>query len=149
MRVFCRFHPDIGVNFSMKMAIAVSVLLSILIVQSIQADKWSSIETEHFVIMFAGSERSARNIQKIAEDFYPKVTDDLGYSAKRKITIWFYESKKEFKRASNAPIQDWTAMHIWLYIFKTGVPYNVMYERGFDGSDAGCALHHHWRISSV
>lgn len=37
-----------------------------------------------------------------------------------------------------SPIQDWTAMHVWLYIFKTGVPYNVMYERGFDR--IGCWL---------
>lgn len=37
-----------------------------------------------------------------------------------------------------SPIQDWTAMHVWLYIFKTGVPYNIMYERGFDR--IGCWL---------
>ncbi|UGV40540.1 phosphoadenosine phosphosulfate reductase family protein [Methanococcoides orientis] len=37
-----------------------------------------------------------------------------------------------------SPIQDWTAMHVWLYIFKTKVPYNVMYERGFDR--IGCWL---------
>lgn len=37
-----------------------------------------------------------------------------------------------------APIQEWTAMHVWLYIFKSKVPYNVMYERGFDR--IGCWL---------
>ena len=39
---------------------------------------------------------------------------------------------------SAAPIQDWTALHVWLYIFKTGVPYNPMYECGFDR--IGCWL---------
>lgn len=35
-------------------------------------------------------------------------------------------------------IQDWTALHIWLYIFKKGVPYNVWYERGLER--IGCWL---------
>ncbi|MBN1134322.1 MAG: phosphoadenosine phosphosulfate reductase family protein [Methanosarcinaceae archaeon] len=37
-----------------------------------------------------------------------------------------------------APIQDWTALHVWLYIFKTGAPYNPIYECGFDR--IGCWL---------
>jgi len=37
-----------------------------------------------------------------------------------------------------APIQDWTALHVWLYLFKTGAPYNPLYERGFDR--IGCWL---------
>ncbi|MDW7731589.1 MAG: phosphoadenosine phosphosulfate reductase family protein [Methanolobus sp.] len=37
-----------------------------------------------------------------------------------------------------APIQNWTAMHVWLYIFKHKLPYNLMYENGFDR--IGCWL---------
>lgn len=37
-----------------------------------------------------------------------------------------------------APIQDWTALHVWLYIFRTGAPYNPLYEQGFDR--IGCWL---------
>ncbi|TGC08968.1 phosphoadenosine phosphosulfate reductase domain-containing protein [Methanolobus halotolerans] len=37
-----------------------------------------------------------------------------------------------------APIQNWTAMHVWLYIFKHDLPYNPMYENGFDR--IGCWL---------
>jgi phosphoadenosine phosphosulfate reductase len=37
-----------------------------------------------------------------------------------------------------APIQHWTAMHVWLYIFKNKLPYNPMYEEGFDR--IGCWL---------
>jgi phosphoadenosine phosphosulfate reductase len=37
-----------------------------------------------------------------------------------------------------APIQNWTAMHVWLYIFKNRLPYNPLYERGFDR--IGCWL---------
>ena len=59
--------------------------------------------------MFTGGGDTAQEIQEIAEDFYPKVTSDLGHSVKRKITIWFCESQKEFSRAVNAPIQDWAA----------------------------------------
>ncbi|HOI13697.1 MAG TPA: phosphoadenosine phosphosulfate reductase family protein, partial [Methanoculleus sp.] len=31
-----------------------------------------------------------------------------------------------------APIQQWTAMHVWLYIFREKAPYNRLYERGLD-----------------
>ncbi len=37
-----------------------------------------------------------------------------------------------------APIQSWTAMHVWLYIFKNDLLYNPMYENGFDR--IGCWL---------
>jgi hypothetical protein len=93
-------------NRIMKLAIA---LLTFVFVLGVRAEIWSSVESEHFDVRFTGSEAAARNIQEIAEDFYPKVTTDLGYSTERKITIWFCESQKEFNRAVNAPIQDWAA----------------------------------------
>lgn len=37
-----------------------------------------------------------------------------------------------------SPIQDWTALHIWLYIFKKEAPYNVWYDRGMER--IGCWL---------
>lgn len=37
-----------------------------------------------------------------------------------------------------SPIQDWTALHIWLYIFKKKAPYNVWYDRGMER--IGCWL---------
>lgn len=37
-----------------------------------------------------------------------------------------------------APIQNWTAMHVWLYLFKNKLPYNPLYEKGFDR--IGCWL---------
>ena len=36
------------------------------------------------------------------------------------------------------PIQNWTALHVWLYIFKENVPFNPLYEKGF--SRIGCWL---------
>ncbi|MDD4483441.1 MAG: phosphoadenosine phosphosulfate reductase family protein [Methanoregula sp.] len=35
-------------------------------------------------------------------------------------------------QVSAAPIQDWTALHVWLYLFREKAPYNVLYERGLD-----------------
>lgn len=31
-----------------------------------------------------------------------------------------------------SPIQNWSAMHVWLYIFYKKEPYNVWYTRGLD-----------------
>jgi phosphoadenosine phosphosulfate reductase len=35
-------------------------------------------------------------------------------------------------QVSAAPIQHWTALHVWLYLFREGAPYNVLYEQGLD-----------------
>jgi phosphoadenosine phosphosulfate reductase len=37
-----------------------------------------------------------------------------------------------------SPIQDWTALHVWLYIFAKGVDYNPWYSRGL--ARIGCFL---------
>ncbi|MEM3525859.1 MAG: phosphoadenosine phosphosulfate reductase family protein, partial [Candidatus Jordarchaeaceae archaeon] len=34
------------------------------------------------------------------------------------------------KQISAAPIQDWTALHVWLYIFQQKVPFNPLYDKG-------------------
>ena len=91
-------------KFVMKL---IFLLLSFVFIFSVRAEEWSSIESVHFVVLYTGSKDAAQDVQKIAEDFYPEVTRDLGYSTGRKITIWFYQSQKEFSRATNAPIQDW------------------------------------------
>jgi len=31
-----------------------------------------------------------------------------------------------------APIQHWTALHVWLYIMQEKAPYNILYEQGLD-----------------
>ncbi|MGA1849178.1 MAG: phosphoadenosine phosphosulfate reductase family protein [Thermoplasmatota archaeon] len=37
-----------------------------------------------------------------------------------------------------SPVQDWTALDVWLYIFSRNVPYNPLYEKGFQR--IGCWL---------
>jgi len=37
-----------------------------------------------------------------------------------------------------SPIQHWTALHVWLYIFDRKLPYNIWYERGMER--VGCFL---------
>lgn len=41
-------------------------------------------------------------------------------------------------QVSASPIQHWTALHIWLYLFREKAHYNPLYERGFDR--IGCWL---------
>ena len=42
------------------------------------------------------------------------------------------------KQIGVSPIQNWTAMHVWLYIFMKKAPYNKLYELGLDR--IGCYL---------
>lgn len=41
-------------------------------------------------------------------------------------------------QVSASPIQEWTALHVWLYIFWKDLPYNPLYERGYER--IGCYL---------
>lgn len=101
-----------GATTTMFARIAIRLTVGLLlfgIISCSAAEAWSAIESERFVVMHNESEKAARNVLNIAEGFYPKVTSDLGYSPKRKITIWFCRTQKEFGMAVNAPIQDWAA----------------------------------------
>ena len=48
------------------------------------------------------------------------------------------ESKRIFRnwivknQISAAPIHNWTALHVWLYLFREQAPWNPLYERGLD-----------------
>lgn len=83
------------------------IVLISFFAQFAYTEEWSVLESENFVIRYIKDVKSAKEIQKIAEDFLPKVSDNLGCQVDRKIDIWFCETRKEFNRAVNAPIQDW------------------------------------------
>ena len=85
------------------------LLLLLLVVFSARATVWSSVKDEHFVVLYSENEGRAKDILKMSEDFFAEVTSDIGYLPTRKITIWFFESKRDFRRAFNAPIEDWAA----------------------------------------
>ena len=75
-------------------------------------------------------------IKKLIEDTWGEC---LSFIGQRK-----YESFKRMKsprvwrsnfipcQLSAAPIQHWTALHVWLYIFRENAPYNVLYSRRID-----------------
>ena len=84
-------------------------ILILFVVINANGEDWSSLESQHFLVMFNGSAGKAWDIQKMAEDFYAKITSEFGYSTGRKITIRFFESKKDFHKSADAPIQDWAA----------------------------------------
>jgi phosphoadenosine phosphosulfate reductase len=48
------------------------------------------------------------------------------------------ESSRVFKNGivrnqiSAAPIQNWTALHVWLYLFRENAPYNPLYAKRLD-----------------
>lgn len=53
-------------------------------------------------------------------------------SLNRKNSPRVWRNRLVGNQVSAAPIQHWTAMHVWLYLFREHAPYNVLYERGFD-----------------
>ncbi|TAJ44735.1 phosphoadenosine phosphosulfate reductase domain-containing protein [Methanofollis fontis] len=53
-------------------------------------------------------------------------------SLSRKNSPRIWRNRVVKSQVSAAPIQHWTALHVWLSIFREGVPYNVLYEQGLD-----------------
>ena len=53
-------------------------------------------------------------------------------SAKRKKSERVWRNSRVKNQLSAAPIQHWTALHVWLYIFREKAPYNTLYARGLD-----------------
>ncbi|MCK5773577.1 MAG: phosphoadenosine phosphosulfate reductase family protein [Thermoplasmata archaeon] len=57
-------------------------------------------------------------------------------SRKKKGSVWNNPWVPLQRGAS--PVQNWTALDVWLYIFMRSAPYNVLYEKGF--ARIGCYL---------
>jgi len=57
-------------------------------------------------------------------------------SRSKKLRIW--KSKYIEGQIQSAPILNWSAMHLWLYLFKNNPPYNKLYELCFDR--VGCYI---------
>ncbi|MDK2973983.1 MAG: phosphoadenosine phosphosulfate reductase [Methanofollis sp.] len=53
-------------------------------------------------------------------------------SLSRKNSPRVWRNRVVGNQISAAPIQHWTALHVWLYIFRERAPYNVLYTRGLD-----------------
>jgi phosphoadenosine phosphosulfate reductase len=53
-------------------------------------------------------------------------------SAKRWKSDRVWRNSRVKNQISAAPIQHWTALHVWLYIFRENAPYNPLYAQGLD-----------------
>lgn len=53
-------------------------------------------------------------------------------SFKRAASKRVWRNPKTPRQLAAAPIQHWTALHVWLYLFREKAPYNILYDRGLD-----------------
>jgi len=53
-------------------------------------------------------------------------------SARRRESDRVFRNATVRNQVSAAPIQNWTALHVWLYIFREKAPANPLYEAGLD-----------------
>ncbi|MEN6611124.1 MAG: phosphoadenosine phosphosulfate reductase family protein [Methanoregulaceae archaeon] len=53
-------------------------------------------------------------------------------SLKRMMSGRVWKNPKVPNQVAAAPIHHWSALHVWLYIFREKAPYNVLYERRLD-----------------
>jgi phosphoadenosine phosphosulfate reductase len=53
-------------------------------------------------------------------------------SAKRADSDRVWRNRNVRNQLSAAPIHNWTALHVWLYLMREKAPYNILYERHLD-----------------
>jgi phosphoadenosine phosphosulfate reductase len=53
-------------------------------------------------------------------------------SARRAQSRRVWKNKNVPAQLCAAPIHNWTALHVWLYLMQEHAPYNTLYERGLD-----------------
>ncbi|MDD1660078.1 MAG: phosphoadenosine phosphosulfate reductase family protein, partial [Methanomicrobiales archaeon] len=53
-------------------------------------------------------------------------------SAKRAASARVWRNPNVPVQLAAAPLQHWTALHVWLYLFREQAPYNTLYEQGMD-----------------
>lgn len=75
-------------------------------------------------------------VKKLIEETWGEAISFIGQrkfeSAKRLQSPRVWRNKNVLCQISAAPIQHWTAMHDWLYLFREKAPYNPLYEIGLD-----------------
>ncbi len=81
-------------------------------------------------------------VQAIKSDFDGELLSFIGQrgyeSKQRKNKGETWENPWTPGQHGASPIQHWTALHVWLYIFDRKLPYNIWYERGMER--VGCFL---------
>ena len=53
-------------------------------------------------------------------------------SAKRAASARVWRNPNVQVQLAAAPLQHWTALHVWLYLFRENAPYNTLYGQGMD-----------------
>ncbi|MDO5845655.1 MAG: phosphoadenosine phosphosulfate reductase family protein [Methanocorpusculum sp.] len=75
-------------------------------------------------------------VKKLIETRFGEAVSFIGQrkfeSAKRMQSPRVWRNRNVMCQVSAAPIQHWTAMHDWLYLFREKAPYNPLYELGLD-----------------
>jgi len=69
---------------------------------------WESVESDHLRVYFAGDRSDAVYALRIGEEFLKEASERFGFEpGEGKIEIWICRDEDQFRRAVNAPIQDW------------------------------------------
>ena len=88
----------------MKHIYIISVMLTILSVQTIRADEvqWRVTRTKHFIIYYAaGHESTAKSAETIAENWHAILSRKLKFSPKGITPIYLYPDRRSFSEAAD------------------------------------------------
>ena len=85
------------------------MLLFLILASSAICEAWKHIDSDHFRVYFTGSRSDARRSIEEGEEFLREVAEGFDMPFEGRIEIWICGSEDQFRRAVNAPIQDWAA----------------------------------------
>ncbi len=74
---------------------------------NVRADKWQSIQSQHFVVHFTETDKKiAYRAIQIAEESYRIITANIGVNPEKPTAIFIFPTRKEFE-VENRGIQEW------------------------------------------
>jgi len=72
--------------------------------------RWQEVKGEHFIVYHTNSQALAEGVCRKAEDWYAKITSDMGFTKRddfwtwdKRVKVYLYSSKEEFAADTGAP----------------------------------------------
>ncbi len=120
------------------MQVRKQIVFALLFILGISSDSfsedvfWKEVKGDHFIVYYLGQDEFATNVSHKAEEYYSKISSDLGYQRysnfwqwENRVKIYIYQTREEFLKRTGS--QNWSHGYanyenkeIGSYVWETG-----------------------------
>jgi len=116
----------------MKFAFLSSIFYFLCTVQTVNAQEWQEIKSEHFIVFYVDDAKFAKDVSRKSETYYRKIASELGYQRysgfwtwDHRVKIYIYLDRDSFLVATGQPkwsegLANYTKKEISSYAWSKG-----------------------------